>query len=376
MGLQLDMTDEQTNLPRMGGKSVCERGTLFARLKWTVKHRNWQCHSTLFALVFSILILSLAAAEFGAGPPSAREPRSRRSVQRASVQSLTRSPVESFRSKLRQCIKSLGSAPFVYPVINLPGIKSMLSALPGSRALYGSKWDRKHPFDRAYGTDTSGFLCGDEILTGHPAEEHGSPYAGVQPSILRTALATLPGLENTTFIDLGCGKGRPMLIASEFPFRDIIGVELSPVLVAAARRNAVTIGKRYPNRTPIRVELGDATIYPMPRGDVVLFIYNSFDRELMSKVAQNVADGLAVDSMRSIFVVFCNPVSGECFDALPMLTRRFAQTLAYTSEEQGYAEDAEDAVIIWQGGDAAPPVARADGKIVIVKDRWRAELHT
>lgn len=359
----------------MGGKSVCERHKLFSYRRMTTERRKLQSHTALFGLVFVVLILSLAATEIGADPPSAREPRSRRSVQRASVQSLTRTPVESLRAKLRQCIKMIGSAPFVYPVINLPCIKNVLSTLPGSRALYGSKWDRKHPFDRAYGTDTSGFLCGEEILTGHPAEDHGSPYAGVQPSILRTALATLPGIGNSTFIDLGCGKGRPMLVASEFPFRDIVGVELSPALAEVARKNAVAIGRRYPNRTPIRVEMGDATIFPMPHGDVVLFIYNSFDRELMEKVVKNVESALTTDSRRGIFIVSCNPVSGDCFDASPMLARRFAQTLAYAPEERDYAEDSEDAIIIWQGGNAAPPAARADGKIVIVKERWRAELH-
>jgi hypothetical protein len=146
--------------------------------------------------------------------------------------------LESFRAALRHCLRSIGSAPLVYPIINTPAIKSVLSALPLSRALYGSKWDRKHPFDREFGTDTSGFLAGDDIATGHPAEEHGSPYAGAQPSVLRRVLDTLPNLERCTFIDLGCGKGRPMLIASEYPFRDIVGVELSPQLAAAAQRNA------------------------------------------------------------------------------------------------------------------------------------------
>jgi len=356
----------------MGGKSVRRLGVIFGQT--TITGRKCHIRSTLFALGLAVLTLSLLAAEIGDARTSSRGPRARNGVQRTGVQSVSRSPVDSLRSTLRQYIKAFGSAPFIYPVVNAPLVKSVLSALPGSRALYGSKWDRKHPFDRVNGTDTSGFLCGDEILTGHPAEEHGSPYAGVQPSVLRTALATLPGLEKSTFIDLGCGKGRPMLIASEFPFRDIIGVELSPTLADAARKNAITTAKRHPGRTPIRVEIGDATVYPMPSGDVVLFIYNSFDRELMLKVAENVDAALSADTQRSIFVVFCNPVSGDCFDASPLLTRRFAQTLAYAAEERDYAEDAEDAVIIWQGGNVAPPTTRADGKIVIVKERWRAEL--
>jgi SAM-dependent methyltransferase len=187
-------------------------------------------------------------------------------------------------------------------------------------------------------------------------------------------LTTLPRLEECTFIDLGCGKGRPMLVASEFPFRDIIGVELSPKLAEVARKNAAIIARRYPDRTPVRVEVGDATAYPMPPGDVVLFIYNSFDRELMLKVVQGVEQAVAADPQRSIYVVYCNPAVGACFDESPVLTRRFARMVAYTPEEKGFAEDTNDAVIVWQGGNAPAPAAPADAKIVIVKDRWRAEL--
>jgi SAM-dependent methyltransferase len=191
---------------------------------------------------------------------------------------------------------------------------------------------------------------------------------------LRAALATLPGLEKSTFIDLGCGKGRPMLIASEFPFRDIVGVELSPPLANVARRNAAVIAKGHPSRTPIRVEVGDATAYALPPGDVGLFIYNSFDRELMLKVVENVEAAIKADKQRGVFVVFCNPVSGDCFDASPLLTRRFAQTIPYAPEECDCAEDTEDAIIVWQGGNVPPPTARADARLAIVKERWRAEL--
>jgi SAM-dependent methyltransferase len=299
-------------------------------------------------------------------------PRMRSVSMASSVGS--RSIFSSVKSTLKQCIRALGDAPLLSPVLYHPGVRRVLQTLPGSHVLYSSEWNRKHPFDRFYGTDTSGFLFGEEFLTGHPAETHGSPYAGVQPSVLRTVLATLPELETCTFIDLGCGKGRPMLIASEFPFRDIIGVELSPPLAEAGKKNAVLMAKKYPERARIRVEVGDATVFPVPAGDVVLFLYNSFDRELMLKVAEHVEGALRADSQRRVYVVYCNPASGDCFDASPLLTRRYAKTLPYAREEAGYAPDKEDAVIIWQGGNVPPPTERADAEIVVVKDRWRALL--
>jgi len=365
---RLDRHGRRINFHRMGGYSFHARG---ASCQQTIRVSRQRKYLAWVGIgLIAVVILSAVSGGMTAG--RMYPPRSRTIAPAGSV--ANRSLFSSAKSALRQCLRAVGNAPIIYPVVNIPCIKGVLSSLPVSRALYGSRWDRKHPFDRIHGTDTSGFLSGDDILTGHPAEVHGSPYAGAQPSVLREVLSTLPDLSEFTFIDLGCGKGRPMLVASEFPFRDIVGVELSPMLAEVARKNAAILARRYPDRTPVRVDVGDATIYPMPAGNVVLFVYNSFDSELMQKVVQGVEQALAADSQRCIYVVYCNPAVGHCFDKSPLLTRRYARMLDYTPEEKGYAEDAADGVIIWQGGNAPTPTSRADAKIVIVKDRWRAEL--
>lgn len=278
----------------------------------------------------------------------------------------------SLKATVKNCIRAIGDTWLFAPVVYNPAVKRLLSTLPGSRVFYD--WDRIHPFDVAHGTDTSGFVSSDKLTIGHPAEEHGSPYAGAQPSVLRAALKSLPSLQDFTFIDLGCGKGRPMLVATEFPFRDIVGVELSPSLCNVAQKNADAMAARFPERPRVRVECGDATAFPMPEGNVLLFVYNSFDRELMDKVAENVEAALLTDPQRIIYVVYCNPVSGASFDESKRLQRRFAKTIPYTLQEQGYAPDTEDAVIIWQGGNAPAVAEPANAQIVIVKERWRAAL--
>jgi SAM-dependent methyltransferase len=329
--------------------------------------------SVLVSLGFVVILLVLVSTATGALSTGRMYPPRGRSLHPGTA--VGPRSLSSLKTTFKYAVRSFGDSSLVAPLLYHPQVKKALAYVPGSRLLYfPNKWDRKHPFDRAHGTDTSGFVYGQEMLTGHPAEEHGSPYAGVQPSVLRTVLSTMPNLDRCTFIDLGCGKGRPMLIASEFPFRDIVGVELSPMLVKAARWNADVIAQRYPERTKIRVVEGDATVFPMPDGDVILFLYNSFDHELTAKVAEGVKAALEADSSRSIYVVYCNPASGDCFDGLAMLARRYARTLPYAPGELGFAEDAEDAVIVWQGGSAPPPEGLADAKIVIIKERWRAGL--
>jgi SAM-dependent methyltransferase len=68
----------------------------------------------------------------------------------------------------------------------------------------------------------------------------------------------LPRISDRTFIDLGCGEGRALVIASEFPFRAIVGVELSPALCATATANAAVIANRFPDRMPIQIVQADA----------------------------------------------------------------------------------------------------------------------
>lgn len=141
---------------------------------------------------------------------------------------------------------------------------------------------RPHPFDEQHGTDTGGVIGGGALAAGHPNDRYITAYAGVAPSRLRAALDRweegLEGerLEAFSFVDLGCGKGRAMLLASERPFREVLGVELSAELVGVAQRNVVLWEEMGRQRAPIRVVQGDATELAYPDGPCLVFVYNSF----------------------------------------------------------------------------------------------------
>src|SRR5712691_7133679 len=58
-----------------------------------------------------------------------------------------------------------------------------------------------------------------------------SPYQPTEPVLFEEMLASIKiDFRNFTFIDLGSGKGRVLLLASDYPFRQIVGVELLPAL--------------------------------------------------------------------------------------------------------------------------------------------------
>jgi hypothetical protein len=253
-----------------------------------------------------------------------------------------------------------------------PGVRRRLAALPGFQQLYGNGWDLIHPFDRLHGTDTSGFI---------PAERLGNSafagpahcYCGSQPSIVRAALTLLPSLAYYTFIDLGAGKGRAAMVASEFPLREVVGVELSVALAERARRNVAIYRRRHPDHAPIRVENTNAAAFRFPAGNLIIFLYNPFEEALVRRVVANLEQALSAER-RSLFVIYYNPVYGLCFDASARLRRYHAGTIRYAAHERGYGPDSADTVVIWQGGSSLPARLGADAPIRVVRPGIRSEL--
>ena len=242
--------------------------------------------------------------------------------------------------------------PGVSQVLYMPSVRKSLLRLFG--AGHTAAWDRVHPFDIEHGTDTSGFVPVARLNIGPEAKRtQALPYGGSQPSIIRETLSLLPPLDSFVFVDLGCGKGRPLLVASEFPFRDIIGVELSAPLAKIARENSTKIAERFPKRTRIRIVVGDATRFQLPAGNLVLFLYNPFGDEAMKIVSEAIGNALK-EEQRIVYVVYYNPVSGHRFDAEALLQRHFAVTMPYAAEEIGFGPDTEDPVVVWRGGGGAP----------------------
>ena len=75
-----------------------------------------------------------------------------------------------------------------------------------------------HPFDLLHGTDTGGYLSSADLHGVSLSSLYTTAYYGVAPSVLTHAIATLPlKYEDFTFVDLGCGKGRAVLVAAQFP---------------------------------------------------------------------------------------------------------------------------------------------------------------
>jgi SAM-dependent methyltransferase len=222
---------------------------------------------------------------------------------------------------------------------------------------------------------TSGMLPGFVLRPGEPINAPTTIYSAAQPSIIRKALATIPDRQYCHFLDLGCGKGRPLLIATEFGFAAITGVELSPTLSRIARRNASVFFHAHPDRPGISIVTGDALAHKLPQEKLVVFLYNPFGRALIAQLLSNIESSLQAIS-RELYIVYYNPTWADALDASTALERRYAAQLPYDPSEIGFGPDEADAVVVWQNrGNPRPrPPGIPAAPVTIVSPAWRAEI--
>lgn len=152
--------------------------------------------------------------------------------------------------------------------------------------LLAYKPERDRAFDRRFGTDTAGSVPSSDlgIVDAH-VREQAILYLPSPPDVTRWMLRNVEITPaQCTFVDLGCGKGRVLLVASEWPFKRIIGVEISQTLAAMARDNARRVRDAEPKRTPIEIECTDAAAFVFPEGDLLVHLYHPFEAELLARV--------------------------------------------------------------------------------------------
>ena len=155
--------------------------------------------------------------------------------------------------------------------------------------------NQRHPFDAEHGLETSGLISGRELASGHAHDLHSTAYYGIAPSIFKSAVARWAestagarlGIEQYVFVDLGAGKGRAVLLASEYPFRAVVGVELNADLAAMAESNARRWQELHRARCEIGIVNQDATEFVWPAAPLLVFLFNPFGRPVLAKVLQN-----------------------------------------------------------------------------------------
>ena len=140
-----------------------------------------------------------------------------------------------------------------------------------------------------------------------------SPYQPTDPSLFREMMASLPiGLDQSTFeqftfVDLGSGKGRTLLLASEYPFKKIVGVELIAELHRAAEENIRAYHSETRRCAQIEAVCADAGEFRFPAEPLVLYLFNPLPASGLSRLIASLEESLTANP-RAVYVLYHNPL--------------------------------------------------------------------
>jgi SAM-dependent methyltransferase len=139
-----------------------------------------------------------------------------------------------------------------------------------------------------------------------------SPYQPTDSTLFHEMIGALSqqdafDFHDLTFIDLGSGKGRTLLMASDYPFRRIVGVELLPTLNQAAQENLNKYHSESQKCFAIESICADATEFPFPAEPTLLFLFNPFPESGLRRVIANLEQSLR-ERPRKIYLLYHNPL--------------------------------------------------------------------
>lgn len=160
--------------------------------------------------------------------------------------------------------------------------------------------DLDYDWEHSVDTTRSNVGASTQFLTGVVAR----PYFATEPWLFEQIMEGLPiDFSQFTFIDLGSGKGRVLLMASNYPFKRIIGVEFMPELHRAAQKNVANYSNARQRCRLIESVCADARDFQFPDGPLVVYLFNPFSESTFAQVLGNLRTSIQ-QAPRPVYVAY------------------------------------------------------------------------
>lgn len=155
-----------------------------------------------------------------------------------------------------------------------------------------------------------------------PSASDAQPYEPISDRDFHAVLEALPAERaQFTFVDLGSGKGRALLLAAKAGFGSVIGIEYSTDLHRKAEANMAAATRHLPNIDRVKLINADAGDYAPPRGRVVYYLFNPFGPQVMSRVLENLERAIQRNHFDDLWILYGNPVHESMLTSRPFLER-------------------------------------------------------
>lgn len=178
-------------------------------------------------------------------------------------------------------------------------------------------------FDAEYGFDTRTEVAVDDLDIDQEDKLQAEKYKPTRARYFRQLLRRIHIPRHGTFVDVGCGKGRVLMLAAEHGFDRVVGLEISANLCDLAQNNIERFRRRYHNAPPINVVCGNVLDYSFQDVETVFFLYSPFERDLTRQFLDKVRASLERNP-RQLFIVINEFHFPELLENEPLLSHVFS----------------------------------------------------
>jgi hypothetical protein len=176
--------------------------------------------------------------------------------------------------------------------------RALLELLPSRRkARFG---DLDYDWEHSVDTTRSNVGVGTQLLAGLTAR----PYFATEPWLFEQIMEAIPAdFSKFTFTDLGSGKGRVLLMASNYPFQRIVGVEFMPDLHCAAIKNVASYSNDRQRCRRIETLCVDARDFEFPPDPLVVYLFNPFSEATFAHIFENLRRSIEL-ARRPVWIAY------------------------------------------------------------------------
>ena len=179
-------------------------------------------------------------------------------------------------------------------------------------------------FDLRYGIDSSQNVSLDKLNFQITNKTEGVEYGTIAPYFIQKILELVKFDTSDIFVDLGCGKGRVLLIASKFNIKKVIGIEFSPELYLIAQNNIGNCSSNnHFNTEKINIIQKDVLEYVFNHHETVFYLYNPFSNKILNMICDQIKGSLIIN-IRRIIIIYVNPRFLEI-----LIEKGFTQIMKY-----------------------------------------------
>lgn len=170
------------------------------------------------------------------------------------------------------------------------------------------EWPVNLAYDRLHNVETADELPLESVGVSLAAAARGnSIYRPLTEKVFRAAMASIEiDIPAFTFVDIGSGKGKVLFMASDLPFKRIVGIEYAVGLHEAAVRNVASFRSDSRRCQDIELLHADALEHPLPPGPLLLFVFNALPKSIMRQFLERLDAQAGAQPERPIILIYTN----------------------------------------------------------------------